>query len=285
MPTAADVNKVRLENFKNQVLETIAAGELEQYEEVISELLSDDSIEPETLAAALAKMCRGDEDLFLDESKPEPKQRTLDEKGDRNDRGDRGDRRRHSPSAEPQPLREFPDMKMCRYRLAVGRRDGAKPGQIVGAIANEGNIESKYIGEISIFDTFTTVDLPEGMPQDTMQILAAARVCGRPLDLREYTAEPPRGHRERGEGRFDYNDRPRRNFNRNDRNDRFGNSDRHGFNRDFGNFRNDERRPRRGGNRPGFSFEDRRFSDRPRRSGSRSERGFTSDRSRRRDEF
>ena len=284
MPTAADVNKVRLENFKNQVLETIEAGELEQYEEVISELLSDDSIEPETLAAALAKMCRGDEDLFLDETQPEPAARTLE------DRGDKGDRRRRSPSAEPQPLREFPDMKMCRYRLAVGRRDGAKPGQIVGAIANEGNLESKYIGEISIFDTFTTVDLPEGMPQETMDILADARVCGRPLDLRIYTAEPPHGHRERSERRFDYSDRSRRSFGRDDRGsrggDRFNRDERRGFgrDRDFSSFRGDDRRSRRG-DRPSFSFDDRRFSDRPRRSGSRSERGFSSARSRRHDDF
>ncbi len=293
MPTAADVNKVRLENFKNQVIETIEAGDLEQYEEVISEILADDSIEPETLAAALAKMCRGDEDLFLDESQPEPMQRTLE------DKGDRGDRRRRVPSAEPQPLRDFPDMKMMRYRLAVGRRDGAKPGQIVGAIANEGNIESRYIGEISIFDTFTTVDLPQGMPEETMKILADARVCGRPLELREYTAEPPHGRRERR----DFHDRPRRRFDRDDRGNRsenfnrydnFNRTDDYNFNRadkprfnrdrDFNSFRNDERRPRRGG-RPSFNFDDRRFDDRPRRSGSRSERGFTSPRAKRRDEF
>lgn len=189
MPSAADVNRVRLENFKNQVLEVIAQGDLDQYQEVISELLADSSVEPETLAAALAKMYRGNGALLLDESEPEPRMRSFDEKG----RGEQAERRRHGPpSAEPVPLRAFPDMKMQRYRLAVGRRDGARPGQIVGAIANEGNIESKYIGEISIFDSFTTVDLPEGMPAETMRILASARVCGRPLELRVYTAEPRR---------------------------------------------------------------------------------------------
>lgn len=193
MPTIADVNKRRLENFRNQIVETIEAGDLEDYIEVVSDILSDTSIDVETLAAALAKMAQRDGNLLLDESLPEPKMRTFDEK--------EGGERRGAPSAEPVPLRDFPDMKMVRYRLSVGHRDSVRPGQIVGAIANEANLESKYIGEISIFDSFTTVDLPEGMPQETMRILANARVCGRALDIREYTAEPPRARRERGESR------------------------------------------------------------------------------------
>ncbi len=196
MPTVADVNKRRLENFRNQILETIEQGGLEEYLEVISDLLADDSIEPEILAAALAKMVQRGSNLLLDEDAPEIT--SSFEEGGRQPR-----RERRMPSAEPAPLHDFPDLKMVRYRLAVGRRDGVKPGQIVGAIANEADMDSKYIGEISIFDTFSMVDLPEGMPDETRRVLAAARVCGRSLDLREYTAEPPhRGprHRDRDDG-------------------------------------------------------------------------------------
>lgn len=257
MPTIADVNRVRLENFRNQIMETIAEGGLEQFEEVISEILTDDSIEPELLAAALAKMAQRDGTLLLDESKPEPRTRSFDDDRERRPREDRSrdDRQRSVPSAQPQPLRDFPDMQMTRFRLAVGRRDGAKPGQIVGAIANEGNLESKYIGEIAIFDTFTTVDLPAGMPEETMRILAAARVCGRPLDLREYTAEPPRSHRQ-DRGNF----RGERNFNNRDF-DRSGNRsgrDFHGFQGDDRGNRRDDRRGNRRFERPSFSFNDRR---------------------------
>jgi ATP-dependent RNA helicase DeaD len=295
MPTAADVNKARLENFRNQVLETIANGGLEKYEEVVSDLLSDDSLEPETLAAALAKMCQRDGDLFLDESQPEPEMRTLDDRPSRESRGDRGGRRfRSGPSAEPQPLRDFPDMKMQRFRVAVGRRDGAKPGQIVGAIANEGNIESRYIGEISIFDTFSTVDLPEGMPEETRKILADARVCGRPMDLREYTAEPPRGRSHEGGRGFGSRDRSfggrrERGFGQRDRGydrvDRGGFDGRHSFDDGEGRGRSFNGRGRhdigdrseRGFRRP--SFREGGFHSGHR--GSRSERGFSSPRSRR----
>ena len=254
MPSIADVNKARLENFKNQVLQTIEEGGLETYEEVISELLSDDAIEVETLCAALAKMVQKDGTLLLDDSKPEPRMRTFDD-DNRSERGERGDRRERKPfpTAEAAPLREFPDMAMVRFRVAVGRKDGVKPGQIVGAIANEGNIESKYIGEISIFDTFTTVDLPDGMPKDTMHILSQARVCGRPLDLRIYTAEPPRSRGGRDGGR---RDRP---FNRDREFDRQGQNS----GRDFRKFEGERRSSRSGGRkRPDFGGFDKRSSSR-----------------------
>lgn len=193
MPTIADVNKRRLENFRNQILDTIENSDLEPYVQVIEEMLTDDSIEPEILCAALSKMAQRDGELLLDESEPEPAFRSFDDKPKSNFEGNR-ERRRSGPSAEPQPLKDFPDLKMVRYRLAVGRRDVVKPGQIVGAIANEANLDSKYIGEISIFDTFTIVDLPEGMPRETMDVLAHARVNGRALELREYSAEPPSKH-------------------------------------------------------------------------------------------
>ena len=271
MPSVADVNKARLENFKNQILTTIEEGNLEMYEEVISDILSDDSIEVETLCAALAKMVQKDGTLLLDDSKPEPRMRTFDDEGhERSERGPRGDRK-PLPSAEAAPLREFPDMSMVRFRVAVGRKDGVKPGQIVGAIANEGNIESKYIGEISIFDTFTTVDLPEGMPRETMHILSQARVCGRALDLRVYTAEPPRsgGGRDRSERR----DRPFRS----DRDyDRQGNKS----GRDFKKFEGE--RSSRSSRRDRLSFDDRKSS----RSSRGNDRGsFRSSYSGRREGF
>ena len=262
MPTVADVNKRRLENFRNQILETIEAGELGMYLEVVSDILSDDSIEPEMLAAALAKMAQRGNALLLDENGPEPEMRTFDDRHDR--------RERRLPSAEPVPLRDFPDMKMVRYRLAVGHRDGVKPGQIVGAIANEADMDSKYIGEISIFDSFSTVDLPEGMPEETKRVLAAARVCGRALDLREYTAEPPRRRQPR------HFDAPRREDFADEGEYRHEPGDINGNSIDY-----DPRRSRRDF-RPRRNDYDRRSSfnldfNRPRRNGGMRRSGFRRD--------
>ncbi len=76
-----------------------------------------------------------------------------------------------------------------RYRIDVGYANEVKPGNIVGAIANEADIDSCYIGHIEIFDDFTTVDLPEGMPKETLHTLRKARVCGRKLELQELKKE------------------------------------------------------------------------------------------------
>lgn len=195
LPTAADINRVRLENFKSQIFETIAQGGLEQYVAVVSELLAEDAVEPEILAAALAKMCQRDGGaLLLDESQPEPGMGAFEGRfaGRTQNGGPREDGRQRGPSAQAQPLRDFPDIPMQRYRVAVGRRDGVKPGQIVGAIANQGGLDGRHIGQISMFDTFSVVDLPAGLPEGALHAMAAARVCGRALELRRYAAEPPR---------------------------------------------------------------------------------------------
>ncbi len=209
MPTAQDINKHRLELFKQQIRDTLMADDLEPFQEVVNEFLQDDSVDPLDLCAALAKMVKGDEPLFMDENQPEPSQRMLDrnDRGDRADRGDRNDRfgderrerrERKAPSAGPRPLKDHPEIVTERYRVEVGYEHGVKPGQIVGAIANEADIESSFIGHIEIFDTFTTVDLPEGMPTETMDVLRRARVCGRQLEIARFTGELPVRNERRG---------------------------------------------------------------------------------------
>ena len=74
---------------------------------------------------------------------------------------------------------------MKRYRIEVGRKDGAKPGNIVGAIANEAGMSGDQIGAIKIHDSYSTIDLPEGMPSSTFQMLQKTRVAGKQLRLRD----------------------------------------------------------------------------------------------------
>ncbi len=73
---------------------------------------------------------------------------------------------------------------MLRYRIEVGRDHGVQPGNIVGAIASEGELDGRYIGQIRSFDTFSLVDLPEDMPSDTFRHLQTVRVCGQALRIR-----------------------------------------------------------------------------------------------------
>lgn len=214
MPTTQDINRHRLLAFKNKILGALEDDNLEPFAQLINEILADDSIEPIDLCTALAKLVQGGEPLFIDESQPEPKQKSFEELGVR-DRGERRGEKKKMPSSRAEPLKDFPEIPMLRYRVAVGYKDGVKPGQIVGAIANEGNIESKYIGNIDIFETFATIDLPDGMPNEVLQVLKQARVCGRALEIRKYYADKDEGVNSSRSGNSRFKDRD---FHRSERN-------------------------------------------------------------------
>ncbi|MEH6421762.1 DEAD/DEAH box helicase [Pseudomonas sp. CGJS7] len=75
------------------------------------------------------------------------------------------------------------EVGMETFRIEVGHSHGVQPGNIVGAIANEADLESRYIGRIDIRDEYTLVDLPEGMPRELMEHLKKVRVAGQPLRI------------------------------------------------------------------------------------------------------
>ena len=72
---------------------------------------------------------------------------------------------------------------MERFRVEVGHRDRVKPGNLVGAIANETGLQGRKIGRIQIFDTFSLVDLPKGMPESVFNELRQVNVMNRELHI------------------------------------------------------------------------------------------------------
>jgi ATP-dependent RNA helicase DeaD len=90
---------------------------------------------------------------------------------------------------------------MMRYRLEVGHQHGATPQNIVGAIANEAGIDSRYIGRIEIHEDYSTVDLPDGMSAEIFEHLKKVRVRQCPLNIsRIGSSEPERARRRPAEG-------------------------------------------------------------------------------------
>jgi ATP-dependent RNA helicase DeaD len=80
---------------------------------------------------------------------------------------------------------------MERFRIEVGMDDNVQKGRIVGAVANESGIENEFIGHIEIYDHYSTIDLPEGMPNHILQTLQKTRVAGKKLAMsREESAAP-----------------------------------------------------------------------------------------------
>lgn len=82
---------------------------------------------------------------------------------------------------------------METFRVEVGHMHGVKPGNIVGAIANEAELDSKHIGRITIREDHSLVDLPEGMPSEILQVLKKSWVAGQRLRITRGTAGEPRG--------------------------------------------------------------------------------------------
>ncbi|MBF6057434.1 DEAD/DEAH box helicase [Thiomicrorhabdus heinhorstiae] len=188
LPTAESINSSRVERFKIRITEALKMDELDFYQDLIEQVENEQNVPAVEVAAALARLLQGDVPFFIEE-KPiaeKPRQNrdsTARRSGDRNEpRG--GGRRTRS---------ETPDEGMNRYRLEVGRTHGVKPGNIVGCIANEAGLDSEFIRQLNIEDTYSTVDLPEGMPKDVLNDLKKAWVCGQQLQLTKViTSDAPR---------------------------------------------------------------------------------------------
>ncbi len=86
-----------------------------------------------------------------------------------------------------------PEAGMETFRVEVGHSHGVKPGNIVGAIANEAELDSKHIGRITIRDEYSLIDLPEGMPSEILTLLKKVWVAGQRLRISKGTAGEPRG--------------------------------------------------------------------------------------------
>ncbi len=213
LPSVDDINTSRMQRFKEKLALTIEEQNLDFFSQIVTELQKEKEISSEQIAAAAAFLAQGDTPLVMEESAFRDTDRKrgrergsfsdFDDdfrgKKNRRDSSERAPRRdRPTPGVHATPLIDFPDVEMKRFRLDVGRVNNVKPGNIVGAIANEAELESKYIGEIEIRDDYTTVDLPADMPKEIMAILKKARVAGRPLALRVFDGKETTGGDERG---------------------------------------------------------------------------------------
>jgi ATP-dependent RNA helicase DeaD len=192
LPSTKIINEQRVNSFKQKITDTLTNRKIDIFEKVIQEYYDETGTEPLKIAAALAQITQGEEPLFLSEKAPRrraEKETPTRDKGYKVDKGrkPRSDAREKTPQLKPNQLKEFPEIVMRRYKVEVGRNDEVKPGNIVGAVANEADIESCYIGTIDIFDSFSTLDLPDGMPKETFRALKNTWVCGKKLNITEFT--------------------------------------------------------------------------------------------------
>ncbi|CAN5422349.1 DEAD/DEAH box helicase [soil metagenome] len=225
LPSIQAVNDVRIARFKEQIGATLEAGGLEIFRSVIEDFEREQNVPAIEIAAALAKLARGDVPLLLEKKRPEssneffreaessarpPRPERVERSGQgarfddrpaRSERPERVERAERPERKESTERGEFPkrdrterapDVGMQSFRIEVGHAHGVKPGNIVGAIANEAGMDSKFIGRIQIHDDYSTLDLPDDMPAELINHLKTVWVAGQQLRIsREGSAPAP----------------------------------------------------------------------------------------------
>jgi ATP-dependent RNA helicase DeaD len=217
VPSMDDVNQQRVTRFKQKIADVLAAGTADKFRFIVEQFEKEQNVPAIDIAAALVSLAQGRSPLLIErtresiDSHPRDSRDSRDTRGPREPREDRGssraprqERERDNRFADrapqfseraprfnsndhdvprPKGKRASSDVPMESYRVEVGLEHGVKPGNIVGAIANEAGIEGSLIGRIDIRDNHSFVDLPEGMPAEILRQLKKARVAGQELRI------------------------------------------------------------------------------------------------------
>ncbi|WP_240126166.1 DEAD/DEAH box helicase [Thermomonas alba] len=182
LPSVEAVNERRMAKFLERIDAALPSDDLAVFRDLVERYEREKNVPLVEIAAALAKLVQGKTPLLL--PKPVAPEKTFVAREEQPPRPERATRKpRERGPRTPLPA----DVGMQTYRIEVGYRHGAQPGHIVGAIANEADLESRYIGRIDIRDDYTLVDLPEGMPETLLRHMQTVRVAGRPLRMRPAT--------------------------------------------------------------------------------------------------
>lgn len=220
MPTADVISAKRVAAFKNKLKSVLSYGELDKFKTLVQELCAegnnltngveneDGSVTPitaEDVAAAVIKIYQKKQPLFPELAPLEVPRAARREKersgrdflgnanaGESNDFGLSGEEAKRMRKERKEGLNGVEE-GFLRYYLGVGRIDHVTPKDIVGAIAGEGNINSSNIGRIKLFDKFSTVELPEALPQDVLDLLSNMTIRGYDARFRVMTDDAPEG--------------------------------------------------------------------------------------------
>lgn len=170
LPSVEDVNSTRLARFDDAITSALSQTErVEFFRDVVSHYVRHHDVPEVDVAAALAVVLQGDEPLLLDPA---------DEPAERPQR-----------DRDPKPTAGF-----ATYRIDVGRKHRVEPRQIVGALANEGGLNRRDFGAITIRSDFSLVELPADLPRAAWDGLQATKIGGRPIGLRKDSGRPGRPH-------------------------------------------------------------------------------------------
>ena len=205
LPTVDAVNTLRIAKFKQRVIETLPTGGASAFRPILEQLEAETGLPLIDIAAALASLSQGSTPLLLAGKAERPPPAHTPDRAPPTERAppDRARAADRAPPREPAPAESTRKPRgksssgsMETYRIEVGSEHGIKPGNIVGAIANEAGIEGVHIGRVDIRPDHSFVDLPEGMPKQVFKDLQKVRVAGRELRISRVSEKPPKPPRD-----------------------------------------------------------------------------------------
>ena len=193
LPGVEEVNATRLSRFDDEITAALdKTARIDRFREIIDHYVRHHNVPEADVAAALAVVAQGNTPLLLTDSDDRKFERDrvqaakfLDDSG-----SDRGGRDFDRPERAPRGERRS-DLQM--YRIEVGRRQKVQPGQIIGAIANEGGLTRDDFGRIQVRDDFSPVELPASLSPSALAALEQTRISGKLIELRPDSGGGSRG--------------------------------------------------------------------------------------------
>ena len=182
LPTRADVAAKRISVFKETVRKTIQEGDLEMYVELVEQLAEEGPFDMADVAAAAARIANGSKALVKAREEEIDEQRTAAVPA--------AEWTPRSGGAPPARTPAGQD-KTVRLSIAIGRREGIRPADVVGSIANEAGVPGREIGPIEIQDDVTYVGIPERYVDAVLEKVGRKRFRGKALNIRVATTTRP----------------------------------------------------------------------------------------------
>ncbi len=182
MPTLSDVAARRMSLFKENLRKNLQEGELDLYVELVEQIAEEGPYDLADVAAAAARMASASRSLVVTPVPPAPAARTYASPSS-------------SHGSSHDSSRDADSDRSVRLSMSVGKRDGIRPADVVGSIANEADVPGREIGPIEIRDEVTYVTVPQRYVDAILTKVSRAKFRGKAVNLRVAGKEdsaPPR---------------------------------------------------------------------------------------------
>ncbi len=182
VPTIVDLRARRLEVLRGSLRETLLSGDLEQHRVVVESLAEEFDV-LDVAAAAVKLAHEATTGTVRDEDGDElPAALPADTRPGESRDGRKS--RSGRPEARKRPGRPVSDADVTRIYIGLGRKAGMRPGDLVGAIANEAGIDARAIGAVDIADRFSLVEVPDEAVDEIIGALRNTTIRGKKVQVR-----------------------------------------------------------------------------------------------------